>query len=416
MTETINVILFVYNFSDNTTSANRYKSIAESFLRKKNIRLKIIELSFQKEVNTISCDLDNKDHLPHYIADQLIYFQPKMNVIQRLVYRFKSKYVHFLYQIFFKKEVSTPSDFSILKQLKKENFQRGYVIVSGAPYGIFQYAKVIADKLDSKLVLDYRDPWTFGYTNIDGLSMVFKIKQFLQRKTEQKLIQQSTIVTTVSKTLKEYFPEVYQHKIHIIPNGSNYGITDIQPKSDSTFNIVYLGTVYNEQLNDDVFFEAFYQFLKDKETKNIKLYFIGSFYTNELKNKIEQFGLSEVTVVTKRLTKNELLPYLNNANAFLHLRYGNRTGIITSKQGDYLFFRKPVLLPVTDDGDIAESISLNNAGYVCRTVEENIAVLNKLWENFEKGQSLIIEQSEEFLKENSREAIADRFVSIVLNS
>ncbi len=414
MDKTVGVIFFVYNFSDNTTSANRYKSITESFARRQNVKIKVFELSFYKQHNTLSCDLENSDSLSDRLANMIMAFTPKMTCQQKLIYGSKSRYLQFLYQILYNEEVSSPRDFSIMQLL--EEFRGGYIIVSGGPYGIFKYAAAVAKKLNSKLILDYRDPWTFGYKAIGAHNIAFKLKKSLQMKTEKRLIEQAAVITTVSESLKKQFPAKFHSKIHVIPNGSNYSEQDIRQKEDSTFNIVYIGTIYDEQLKDDVFFTALQRFLVNKDVRKTRLYFLGSFYNHKLKEKIKDFGLSEVTTITRRLKREELLPYLNGANIFLHLRYGNKSGIITSKNADYLFFRKAVLLPISDNGDMAESILKNKAGYVCNTIEENLTVLEQLWDKFQQGESPRIEQSEEMLRENSREVIAEKFVGLVLRS
>ena len=77
------------------------------------------------------------------------------------------------------------------------------------------------------------------------------------------------------------------------------------------------------------------------------------------------------------MDKQNLLHYMCNASCFLHLRYGKNKGVITSKQAEYLAYRKVILLPNSDNGDIAESILNNNAGVVCYSVEDNVLFLNK---------------------------------------
>lgn len=412
MEKTIGVIILSYDFLENTTSANRFETWKYALQKKESISLNIIDFHFEDDKsNTISRSIGNPNRITESNVN-VIY--PKVCAIQKFVLKARSNYLKFLYQLFFREEVVTPRTIDFLDKLSNVESNEGYLIASGAPYGIFKCASRAADKLGYRLLLDYRDPWTYGYQNLNGFKLTYTLKKFLLRKTERALLEKADLITTVSPTLKSYFPVEFQHKIHVIPNGSNYTESEIREKQDKTFNIVYTGTIYNDQLQDDTFFLALKQFLHNKDRRNIKLQFLGSFYTTSLKEKIEQYGLSDIVTITKRLKKDELLPYLNNANVFLHLKYGNRSGIITSKQADYLFFRKPILLPVSDNGDLAESISEHKAGYICHNQVEILEVLEELYHRFQQGETLKIQQSAEMLKQNSREAIAERFVDLIL--
>jgi hypothetical protein len=105
---------------------------------------------------------------------------------------------------------------------------------------------------------------------------------------------------------------------------------------------------------------------------------------------------------------------MSQASAFIHLRYSGKKHVISSKQAEYLNFAKPILLPVSDDGDIAESILKNNAGYACKNQKEFLFVLNWLWKKFEKRESLEMNYPEELISEISRETIAKNLISEIL--
>ncbi|ADY53790.1 hypothetical protein Pedsa_3255 [Pseudopedobacter saltans DSM 12145] len=411
----MDVIILAYDLFKNTTSTNRYKVLVEVLSRKSSINVQVIDFHFENsKFSTISCDIENVDTFILKEKVRIVY--PRAKNIQKFVLHSKSNYLKYIYQLLFKEEVITPRDNNLFIDLIKKSGNKGYIIVSGAPYGIFKYASKMTKKLGFELILDYRDPWTFGYQNLNGFKLAYKLKRTMLQGMERKLLKQASLITTVSETLKSYFPSEFQHKIHVIPNGSNYVAADIKPKEDKTFNIVYIGTIYNDQLQDNTFFLALKKFLYQKDQESIKLQFLGSFYTTALKEKIEEFDLSHITTITKRLKKDELLPYLNNTNIFLHLKYGDRSGIITSKQADYLFFRKPILLPVSDKGDLAESISKHKAGYICKDQVDIVRTLNMLYSKFLNGEVVEIVQSEEMLKHNSREAIAERFVGLILEN
>lgn len=412
----LQVILILPHLKLNTTSTSRFKSIIFAFLNA-GIAIKIIDFKFpiKKTIGLGHQLATNK--IETEIEENHITIKPPLNLIQILAFYFLNnfnypiwKITNWVHQFIYGTDVFSPDKLDISK-LKLTPYTRNVVIVFGGPFGIFKYAADLSKAIEAKLILDYRDPWTFGYTPLDANPFIYKLNQLINRKREIKILNQASLVTTVSKSLKNLFPKSYHHKIELFENGSNFNNGDVEVNTKfKTFNIVYAGTIYNDQLNENVFFEALNLFLIDKEKEKFKLQFIGSSDNRKLINIIEEFDLIKVCEITPRLDDVELKTYLNEAYLFLHLRFGNRKDIISTKQSDYLFFRKPILLPISDDGDLSQSIIKNNAGYVCNTVEENIEVLNLLWVNFNNQKVLDKFNLINVSKCENREFIAKEFV------
>jgi hypothetical protein len=270
-----------------------------------------------------------------------------------------------IHLIFYKSDQWTldGSNFNFCDSLKPT------IIISGGSGGLIKSSYLLAKKYSAKLIIDYRDPWNFGYQLLETKSYIHYFKKRFTFSNELKFLEFASHITTVSDTLKSYFPFKFQHKITVIENGSNFEINDNQYKFEfKSFNITYTGTLYDDQLNDESFFIALRDFIKENHisSKHLRLQFIGSSNNKNLIQLIKNYNLDNYTKVTRRFNLMELKEVLQESWLFLHLKYGNRSGIITSKNADYLFFNKPILLPNTDNGDIAESILRNKAGYVCK--------------------------------------------------
>jgi hypothetical protein len=242
--------------------------------------------------------------------------------------------------------------------------------------------------------------------------LIHTIKKIFKNKYERELLNKSVLITTVSHSLKAYFPIELQNKIHVLPNGYNSvsSTPDINPHPQN-FTIVYTGTIYDIQLLDDTFFKALKIFIADKDSTKIKLLFIGSEGNQLLQKKLKTYDLNHIATITKRLNKQDLSSYMTNASCFLHLRYGSNNGIITSKQSEYLAYRKAILLPNSDNGDIAESIINNNSGVVCNSIRDNLLFLNDLWDKFLNHKSLTSNSIQ--IDINSRENVANEFVKLI---
>lgn len=417
------VILILPYLNINTTSAGRFQSFITAFQKQDSIDLEVIQIDYgSTHIYFAGHENENGDDFSQKI-NNLYLFKPSLNRIQKLGFKYLNKGSFKLWRVFqllhlflYRTDIFDPGKLSYHKIFATPiNYKTGYVIVSSGHFSYFSAAAALSKELSYKLILDYRDPWTLGYSPIGGLKLIHWIKISISRKTEMKLLDVADLITTVSTTLKSFFPINIKDKVSVIPNGSNFNLDEVTETQSEIFNIVYAGTIYDIQLENDIFFEAFKEFKKDKDTNRLKLHFLGSFYNSKLKRKIKEFDLEDACIITKRLRRVDLLTNLNKASAFLHLRYGKNKGIITSKQADYLVFRKPIILPVSDEGDIAQSILENNAGYVCNTVEENKEVLEILWEKYLRNDNVALYQSEEMLKAYSREKIAVKFVDYVLN-
>lgn len=291
------------------------------------------------------------------------------------------------------------------------------IIISGGQGGIIKTAYLLAKKNNAKLILDYRDPWNFGYHLLETSPFIYRFKKRFTLKTETEILEYAHHITTVSESLKSFFPKKYHRKITVVENGSNFEqdeIIDLINPIPSIFNITYLGTIYNDQLDDESFFEAFKQFYHSKSEKDknhIRLNFIGSDKNDKLKLLIKKYDLTIVTTITKRLNQEELLEYLVNASLFLQLRFKGRSKIITSKIADYLMFRKPILLPASDEGDIAETIRKYNAGYVCTNYKEVTSILENKFQRFLNKEDITLKQED--FSWLSRSEIANKLIDVI---
>jgi hypothetical protein len=411
------IFLFPY-LNVNTTSAERFKSFIEALKKQTNtiVRVLLIDYSISQSYFTgLDHSLFENDRDIEFEK-----FELNPNIIQRcgffsLEHGFKYfwRIFQLLHLIIYRTDIFSPYG---LEKAINPIANEGYVIVSGSHFSYFSIGNKIAKKSNYQLVLDYRDPWTFGYSSVDGFSFIHQLKIKINRNKEQYLLREASVVSTVSKTLISQFPLAYQTKIKLVPNGSNFKSNEVEVITNrDSFNILYAGTIYNEQLKNNIFFEAFSKFITNKAQAPIKLQFIGSSKNRNLLEMISRYNLEDYVDMTNRITKPQLLKYFNNASVFLHLKYGDKKDIISSKQAEYLTFRRPILLPISDEGDLKESIISNSAGYVCHNNKEIIQTLELLYDKFLNKENLFIKQPEEFINNLSRDKIGENFAKEVLD-
>ena len=70
-------------------------------------------------------------------------------------------------------------------------------------------------------------------------------------------------------------------------------------------------------------------------------------------------------------------------------------------------------MPNSDNGDLEESILNNQAGYICKNKEELYFILQQEYSKFINKEEIRICRDEAFLKQISRNAAADKLMSLL---
>lgn len=409
--------LFLFSFwylPDNRTAVNRIKYFKKTFLR------------VNTDVKLIYCD-DNSSNAD--IHEDTLYKVPHThrfykisNYLIQKNWLFLYKIVHFFYLISSKRDVyDFYRNYRAIESTKAYNIGKDDVIITSAPpYSALNIGYYLKQKYGAKWIVDYRDPWTLGYPTLGFSVFADKIRKLIQRKDELKFLEAADYIITVSESLKKTFPEKFHHKIEVVPNGANTDEMELSKinASPSTFSIVYAGTIHFQQLENNYFFSTVQKFIREQNIQpaNFKIHFIGTSDSSELKSIISNFGLQDFVNITDRISLPELYDYMYQASMFLHLKYGNRDKIITSKQYDYLAMQKPILLPETDNGDIAESIIANDAGYVCKNKEELYFILQEEYSKFIDNVDVRIYKDYVFVNGLSRNAASNKLLNLVYSN
>lgn len=305
------------------------------------------------------------------------------------------------------------------KYKKKTNIdinKEDMVFVSFPSMGAHNLGYRLKQEFDCKLILDYRDPSAFGQLVYENKFFSFLRKFFLKRR-EIRNLKSADLVITISDSIRNLFPEKYGKSIKLIKNGYNFKKIDFNLIHDHpyTFKLVYLGTVYANQLTDLIFFKAVRTFIDRNKVQPqyFQIRFIGTGDSLKLKELIKQFNLDPYTYISAKMPIEKVYADLYSAAMFFHLKYGNKREIITTKQYEYLAFQKPILLPVNDYGDLEESIKKYNAGFICENEEEIIEVLKTSMDNHFKGKPARINRTAQELYELSRQGQEEKLLKLI---
>ncbi|GAB1463128.1 glycosyltransferase family protein [Pedobacter sp.] len=333
--------------------------------------------------------------------------------------RITAKFLLATYFFFTGKEIfDLGREFDNYKKKTNINLDKEDVILVSFPsIAIHNLGYALKQEFGCKLVLDYRDPGVFGYQQIeDNKILSFLRKRFLKRR-ELRNLKSADLIITISESIRTLFPEKYRTDISLVRNGYDFKKINFHliKHHPYTFKLVYLGTVYNDQLQDTTFFKALRKFIDTHKVQPqyFQIRFIGTGESLRLKELIKHYNLEPYTYISQKMPIEQIYTELYSAAMFFHLKYGDRKEIITTKQYEYLAFQKPILLPVNDHGDLEESIKKYNAGFICENEEEIIEVLKNSMDNHFKGKPARINRTEEELYELSRQGQEEKLLKLI---
>lgn len=332
---------------------------------------------------------------------------------------FVAKFFFILYYIFTRKEIYEFQDEAIkfLKNKEVMPNENDIVFVTFPTLAIQNLGYKLKKKYKTSLVLEYRDPGVFGYKQLFENAWMQKARKLFLKKQEVRNIENADLIVTVSDSLKNFFPQKYHQKIHVIKNGYNKNLLDLSniKNLENRFILVYLGSVYHGQFEDLSLFSALKKFVEENNISPDKfmIKFIGTNDKKLVKKVIDNYGLAKYTFILGKIPIDQVYQEMYDASMFFHLKYGNRSQIITSKQYDYLAFQKPILLPASDYGDIAKSIMKYKAGFICENENEILEVLRHVVKNHLNGKPFTVSRTDEELYDLSRKAQEDKLIALI---
>ncbi|WP_113660868.1 glycosyltransferase family protein [Pedobacter nanyangensis] len=330
-----------------------------------------------------------------------------------------SKLLLITYYFFTGKEIfDLGREFAKYKRKTNINITPNDVIFASFPsIAIHNLGNALKQEFGCKLVLDFRDPGVFGYPSIEDSKLLSFLRKFFLKRREMRNLKNADLIVTISESIRRLFPEKYRDQVQVIRNGYDLKKIDFKKIKDHpyTFKLVYLGSVYNDQLQDTTFFKAVRKFIDQFtiQPQYFQIRFVGTDESIRLKELIRNYNLEPYTSISAKMPIEEVYTELYSAAMFFHLKYGDRREIITTKQYEYLAFQKPILLPINDHGDLAESIQKNNAGFICHNEQEIVNLLKESLDKHFNGQPQRINRTNEELYEFSRQFQEEKLIKLI---
>ena len=237
--------------------------------------------------------------------------------------------------------------------IKQNNIR--VIFSSAPPYTVHLIARTLSKKHELPWVADFRDPWTDRFYNYENKRLW--LTKLIDSYLERKVINDATALTTVSKTISEYYKKTF----YVIHNGYDEEDFSLVNKTENNNVVIsYIGTMTKSQ-NPLMFFESIYELnLKEKKYQidlignihpDIKYYIEAKKYDNFIK--IKPY-IPHKDAIKKMCESDFLLLVIPNTE--------KNKGIVTGKLFEYNRSMRKIIMIGPPKSDAAKIIAQTNSG------------------------------------------------------
>jgi hypothetical protein len=246
--------------------------------------------------------------------------------------------------------------------IKQNNIR--VIFSSAPPYTVHLIARTLSKKHELPWVADFRDPWTDRFYNYENKRLW--LTKLIDSYLERKVINDATALTTVSKTISEYYKKTF----YVIHNGYDEEDFSLVNKTENNNVVIsYIGTMTKSQ-NPLMFFESIYELnLKEKKYQidlignihpDIKYYIEAKKYDNFIK--IKPY-IPHKDAIKKMCESDFLLLVIPNTE--------KNKGIVTGKLFEYIRSMRKIIMIGPPKSDAAKIIAQTNSGRCFDYSEKN---------------------------------------------
>ncbi len=250
-----------------------------------------------------------------------------------------------------------------------------YILVSGEPFVLFRYARLLSKKHQIPWVGDYRDGWSWNYNRKNPLM------RYWLSVHEKRISATASLLTSVSVSFKRKLRQLFpRQRIEVIYNGYFEELfADVKPEKEKGFTMAFSGTLYPYQ-PIEMLFDALARVDLSSFPQPVNLVFYGLEEQPVQKQRLLKAAatLDGVKVVfTKRLPQNVLINKLSGADMLI-LPANPRYPQIYAKVFEYLALGKPILYFKPDNADLNAILAGMKQVYACEKYSDFQAVFSHL--------------------------------------
>lgn len=259
------------------------------------------------------------------------------------------------------------------------------ILASGQPFSTFIIANSIKKRTNTKLIVEYRDPWT-----LNPFHKGSKVRLMAERCIEKRILAHADAAVFLTQESALLHQNAYGHVLNenkccTITN--SFERNDIDGQSDIStkeFLLVHAGNLYGNR-DPEVFLKGLSMaVIRNPELRRkTRVLFYGIFDSVKINRVIQDLKLNNVIELHPRIPQNELLPIMRKSHLLIIINsYGPGHHVfIPAKFFDYLKMGRPILC-LTEDGALKRAMVETGAGIVADPKNPNqvASALQKMFE------------------------------------
>ena len=277
-----------------------------------------------------------------------------------------------------------PAFFKGLKIIKANKIN--LIIATGPPFSPMVVAFLLSFLGRTKLILDYRDPWTNRHQRYSR-----KSGRRINEMLERLCIGRASAVVFCSRIMMENFRDSLgkytKATYHVITNGFyNRDTTEPLSLGNGTRNMVYAGNLYGERSIEILAKPLFHLLNEGAISKDNFCCHIFGKLKNEDREVIKKYGFHEIIKEHASVPYEQIIKYLKGAD-ILFLPSGSDVNYaIPYKFFDYLSVKRPILAVAPQNSGVAEMMNQIDCG--------RLALINSQESILRNLRAMILEEKE----------------------
>ncbi len=303
-----------------------------------------------------------------------------------------------------------PSVKTLSKWLSKNEVDA--IISTGPPHSCHIIAMQLKKMHGTPWISDFRDPWT----NIDFYKdlRLSKWADKKHRKQEREVLENSSLVVGVGKTLTQELNDLGAKRTAVVSNGYDKIIEGTS--LDFKFSLLHIGRL-GKSRNPKVLWKVISELSKEVDgfSEDCVVNLVGN-VDGEINDSTSNFGISKNICFHDGVSNMESLKLQSKSQVLLLLINDtpNAKGILTGKFFEYLSVGRPILCLGPKNGDAAELLKETKAGTIFSFTEER-ELKNELLSMYQKYKQENLFLKEKNIESYSRKNLAQQYV-VHLNS
>jgi len=304
--------------------------------------------------------------------------------------------------------------FKAYREIKKRKID--IIFATAPPWTDFFVGYILSKLTGKRLVLDYRDIWTFS--KISGLPTF--LHKWLARNLEKKIIKRSSWVIGVTQPIINSFKKIspeFKEKFVFIPNGFvKEWVKSYSEEKRDKLRIIYAGTLYKKR-SPKTFLQGLNLLLKEKPDirKNIEIIFIGADYEGELKKWIKICELEDIVSYKGYFSIRDARKLMAYSDILLLLISPEYREELTGKIFEYIQAGKPIL-GIVPNGEASRFIQEAKIGFVADINDPvNIkTILKEIYEIWKRNEIMNVYKPDwDFMKSYEANFLTKNLVEIL---